>query len=228
MTIWTVSCLDDEERFGPCNRVCGSYTSRGKAIDECVDWMLERIGALPEVAWAFANDENHDGMEAFFEERKKTGRMVVRSGVSKKLRARLREALGADGCYNVYDGMNGFCFNVDENDVEGEVWSAVTWGEDCGDDDPEFTTPWPETFTTKEAAVRSFLSYALDLWKSHGHGHPDVLETMIRSDLDADGLCRVDLGDGSAVNYALYREDAANVKGWGDDTKREHGRRAAK
>ena len=36
MKIWTVSAIDNEDRYGPVMHICGSYTTRGVALDECV------------------------------------------------------------------------------------------------------------------------------------------------------------------------------------------------
>lgn len=43
----------------------------------------------------------------------------------------------------------------------------MTWGgSDC--EDPAFTTPWTDTFTSQKTAVKTFVDYARELFKSRG------------------------------------------------------------
>lgn len=211
MKIWTVTSTDDL-RTEPIDRcLTGSYTSRGKALDECVDYIMERIENRDDFAYSMAHDENHEDVAEFFSERRKDGVFVVKRGCARKLREYLRDELGCSSCYYVYDGNESWHFDVDENDVVGELWHTVTWGDsDC--EDPEFTTPWPEAFSSEETAVKTFVDYVRDLYKSHDMAFTENVEKYIRGCLKAYGKCQVDLSDGCAVSCVIYHDDAVNIK----------------
>lgn len=214
MTIYTVSSADDimSEPLGGC--VTGSYTTRGRALDECVKYIIERAGLRQDLAWALAHDENHPEAGRFFSERRKDGRTVVRKGCLGGLREFIRDELGGQGCYHVYDGADcTFHFDVDENDVEGTLWTLVTWGDsDC--EDPEFTRPFPEHFTSGDAAIRSAQEYLRDLLESRCDESASAGRELERLSgaLMRDGEARADLDDGTAVHWVLYSEGLSNVK----------------
>lgn len=210
MKVWTVVSQDDTDD-GSDHLVAGSYTSRGRAIDECVKYIFERLKLRGDLAYSMAHDENHPEAAKFFSRRRIYGITVVRKGCVRKLRDYIRDMLGQDGAYYVYDGTDSWHFDVDENDVEGELWHTVTWGDsDC--DDPEFTTPWPEAFTSEETAIKEFYRYAVDLKRSHGMPIWDEFRKFVYDSLRKDGKCQVDLGDGCCVSCVLYRDDAKNVR----------------
>lgn len=210
MTIWTVSAIDNEERYGIVQHICGSYATRGLALDECVKWIMGRFDSVPSLAYAMANDENHKFAEQFFRE-DNDGRTLIRRGMCVKFVEWLRDELGGQGCYCVYDGKNEYRFNVDENDVEGTVWQTVTWGDsDC--EDPDFTTPWPEMFTSEETAIETFIDYVKDLYRSHHMKWSDKFLRETRKSLKEDGKVQVDLNDGTSVSCVLYSGGAENVK----------------
>lgn len=212
MTIWTVSAIDNEEKYGIVQHICGSYATRGLALDECVKWMLDRFDSLPCLAYAMANDEWHHGflLDGLFGERK-DGKTVIERGCRHKLEEFLRDELGRQGVYRIYDGKNEYMFQVDENDVEGTIWQTVTWGDsDC--EDPDFTTPWPEMFTSEETAVETFIDYVKDLYKSHCMKWSDEFLRETRKSLKEDGKVQVDLNDGTSVSCVLYSGGAENVK----------------
>lgn len=214
MTIWTVTSTDDlwSEPLDRC--VTGSYTSRGRAIEECAKYIFERFGLRDDFACSMANDENHPEAKEFFSKRR-DGKYVIARGCIAKLMEFIKDELGGQGCYYVCDGQNSWHFDVDENDVEGDLWHTVTWGDsDC--EDPEFTTPWPEDFTSQETAVETFVGYVDDLVKSRSGGDFGLAEDVkrrIRKDLKHDGRCQYDLTDGCCVSCVLYHDDAKNVKG---------------
>ena len=212
MTIYTVTSTDDLE-MEPLDRcVAGSYTTRGQALDECVKYILERIGLRDDLAYSMAHDENHPEAAEFFSERRKDGRTVVRKGCLARLKAFLRDELGGQGCYYVYDGMSSWHFDVDENDVEGPLWTTVTWG-GSDTEDPEFTTPFPETFVSQEKAIENFYRYALDLRKQYCGGKvPDGFKQRVYDSLRNDGRCQVDLDDGCCVSCVLYSTPADGIR----------------
>ena len=210
MIVYTVVSCDDLARESPDRCVCGSYTTRGRAIDECVDYIMNRLGVRDDLAWSMANDENHPEAKRFFS-RRKDGITVVRCGCEGRLKKLFRDELDGQGCYYVHDGTNSWYFDVVENDVEGELWHTVTWGDsDC--EDPAFTTPWPETFTSEEAAVEDFIDYVKGLYRDNHMKWPDKLIQETRNSLKEDGRAQVDLHDGCCVSCVLYRDDTTNIK----------------
>lgn len=210
MTVYTVQSLDSPVR-GPVDHcVIGTYTTRGRALDECVEYIMDRLELRDDFAWSMAHDENHPETEELFSELK-DGATVVRRGCASKLKKLLRDELAGQGCYYVFDGNDSWHFDIDENGVEGELWHTVTWGNgDRGD--PEFTTPHPKTFTGRETAVKTFLDYVKDLCRScHMKWSVGFLRETRRS-LERDGKVLVDLNDGRCVNCVLYHDDAKNIK----------------
>lgn len=212
MTVYTVSSTDDIMSEPLSTFVAGSYTTRGKALDECVAYIMERMRNRWDLARSMLNDENHPEARKFLIEHK-DGTVGVRKGCVNKLKKFVRDELGGTGCYYIYDG--GDCswhFDVDENYVEGELWTTVTWGDsDC--EDPGFTTPWPETFTSKYEAIKVFVNYAKNLMAGQEMDIPDNFYAIVEQQLDEDGKCQVDLDDGSCINCVLYHSDAKNIKG---------------
>lgn len=211
MTIYTVTSTDDPEREPLSRCVAGSYTTREQALDECVKYIVERLDMRDDLAWSMAHDENHPEAAKLFSERRKDGRTVVRKGCQEKLSAFLRDELGGQGCYYVYDGSDSWHFDVDENGVEGQLWTTVTWGDsDC--EDPEFTTPFPETFASEDKAIENFYRYALDLKKGYGVEVSEGLRYWVYETLRKHGKCQVDLGDGCCVSCVLYSTPAGGVR----------------
>lgn len=211
MTIYTVTSTDDLE-CGPLDRlVTGSYTSRGRAIGECVDHMMERMKLRRDLVWSMAHDENHPDAAKFFTKRKWDGVTEVRKGSHGRLREFLKDELGGQGCYVVFDGANRWCFDVDENDVEGEMFVTVTWGL-TEREDPSFTLPKPGVFITEDTAILTFVNYVKGLMADHGMEIPDDLYAVVETQLHESGKCQVDLGDGCSVSCAMYSGDAKSVK----------------
>ena len=216
MTVYTVSSLDDHPKFGTEHCVIGSFTTRGRALDECVDYIMERLELRDDLAFAMANDENHpEAAEVFSGCSGRSDGWGVKRRKAKALRAFLRDELGGQGCYYACldSGMGwiAFHFDVDENDVEGELWHTVTWG-DSDTEDPEFTTPWPEAFTSEDKAIDSFYRYALDLKRDRELPVSEGFKSFVHESLRKDGRCQVDLGDGCCVSCVLYHDDAKNIK----------------
>lgn len=210
MTIYTVTSTDDlwSEPLDRC--VAGSYTSRGRAIEECARYVFERFGLRDDFACSMANDENHPEAKEFFS-RRRDGKYVVARGCIAKLMEFIKDELGGQGCYYVCDGQNSWHFDIDENDVEGELYHTVTWGDsDC--EDPEFTTPYPEAFTSEETAVQTFLDYVKDLFRGHHMKWSDEFVRTVKASLKDDGKVQVDLNDGCCVSCVLYHDDAKNIK----------------
>ena len=211
MTIYTVTSTDDLEREPMDRCLIGSYTSRGRAIDECVKYVMERLELRFDLAYSLAHDENHPKAAKFFSERRKDDATVIRKGCVGKLRRYLRGIIGCEGGYIAYDGTNSWHFDVDKNDLVGDAWTTVTWGDsDC--EDLGFTTPTPEVFSSEETAVKAFVDRVRDLCRNRGERFTSDMEKYIRAQLRAFNQVKVDLDDGCAVNCVLWHDDAKNVK----------------
>ena len=211
MKVYTVQSIDAPAMDPIDHCVIGTFTTRGRALDECVDYIMERVENSEDIAWSMAHDENHPEAKKFFSERRSNGITVVKRGCAGKLREFLRDELGGQSCYYVWDGESSWHFDIDENDVKGEMWHTVTWGDgDC--EDPEFTTPRPEDFTSQETAVETFVGYVKDLYRKNCMKWSDEFIRSVRKSLVEDGQVQVDLNDGCCVSCVLYRDDAKNVK----------------
>lgn len=172
---------------------------------------MDRLGLRNDLAWSMAHDENHPEAAEFFCEGRRDGAWKIRRGCARKLEAALRDELGDQDCYYVYDGRNSWHFDVDENDVEGALWHTVTWGDgDC--EDPEFTTPYPEAFTSEEKAIETFYRCALDLKRGQEMPVSEGFRSFVYDALRKRGKCQVDLADGCSVSCVLYHDDAKNIK----------------
>ena len=109
--IYTVSSLDVEsDGYNFC--VAGSYRTFDRAVEECVNYILERIDIRDDIMWSMANDENHEDADRFF----------AADGITVKdeagLREYLRSELAGQSCYYVWDGHDSYHFDIDENDLE--------------------------------------------------------------------------------------------------------------
>lgn len=212
MTIYTVISTDDLIREPLDHCVVGSYTSRGHALDKCVEYIVERLALRNDLAWAMAHDINHSEAKRFFSKRRTDDQIVVKRGCLEKLKRYLRDELGAAGAYYVYERYdNVWHFDIDENDVEGQLWTTVTWGDsDC--EDPEFTTPFPETFVSENDAIENFYRYALDLKQQYEIEVSEGFKTFVYDSLRKDGKCQVDLSDGCCVSCVLYSTPAEGIR----------------
>ena len=86
-----------------------------------------------------------------------------------------------------------------------------SWG-DSDTEDPEFTTPWPEMFTSEETAVKAFIDYVKDLYKAHCMKWSDALIRETEKALREEGNVQVDLNDGTSVSCVMYNGCTKNVK----------------
>lgn len=211
MKVWTVTSTDDLEGKPVCQMVAGSYMGREKALDACVDYVMKRMKLRRDLVWSMAHDENHPDAAKFFTKRKWDGVTEVRRGCHGWLRKFIKYELLLQDCYVVFDGASSWRFDIDGNDVEGEMFVTVTWGSsDC--EDLAFTTPKPEMFVTEDTAIQTFVKYVKGLMADHGMEIPGDLRAVVKTQLHEDGKCQVDLDDGCSVSCVLYRDDMKTVK----------------
>lgn len=210
MKIWTVYSIDDKDYDPIDSCVLGSYTSRKRAIEECVDYIIGRLQVRDDLAFSMAHDENHlDAGKMFSEDRH--GSAKIRRGCLTRLREYLAKEIDEQCGYFVCDGSDTWEFHVEGSEVSGEMWHTVTWGDsDC--EDPDFTTPYPEDFTSEESAVQTFMDYVKDLYHGHHMKWSDRLIRWIKDELRLNGKVQVDLNDGCCVSCVLYHSDAKNIK----------------
>lgn len=204
MTVYTVSSADDLMSEPLSRLVAGTYTTRGRALDECAAYIMERIACRQDFARSMLNDVIHPEARKCLVEHK-DGTVGVRKGCLGKLKKFVRDAIGGTGCYYVYDGGGRvWRFDVDENDLCGDAWSLVTWGT-SDVEDPDFTTPFPELFTDEDKAVANAVKYAKDLMDSHGYTawERDSLAKLVEEELKENGQTSLDLDDGTAVHWVL-------------------------
>ena len=73
-------------------------------------------------------------------------------------------------------------------------------------EEPEFTRPFPELFTSDEDALKNAEKYAKDLMDSRGFKAEDrdFIAKCAMGELKGNGEARVDLDDGTAVHWVLY------------------------
>ena len=112
--IYTVSSLDVEsDGYNFC--VAGSYRTAERAVEECVNYILDRLDIRDDIMWSMANDENHPEAARFFDESSADG-IIVKDEAG--LREYLRDELELQRCYYCYDGVSDYRFDIDENDLE--------------------------------------------------------------------------------------------------------------
>ena len=111
--IYTVSSQDDCDRSWE-HLVIGSYRTMARALDECVDYIMERINIRDDIARAVANDENHPTAGGFMEETDEGWAVIDPIA----LRDYIRDELGGERCYYVLCGNDSYHFDIDENDIE--------------------------------------------------------------------------------------------------------------
>ena len=115
MTIYTVSYTHESETVPLTHCVVGSYMTRGEALDACVDYIMKQIEDSEELASSVAFDENHPSVCSWMWETKEG--WTVDDPVA--LRNDIRDELGGQGGYYIYDGTDTWHFDVDENDLFG-------------------------------------------------------------------------------------------------------------
>lgn len=180
-TVYTVSSIDDKRDDPMAFNVIGSYVSRGDAIRECANYILERMELRQDIRAAVYLDENHkdlkkklsENFELEWVERVLTyddnefswDEDVGRKDLRKFLFDYMVDELGGQSCYYIYselgdEGPCKFNFDVTENDVEGrqDAWSCITSG-DSDDHDEEFEQPFPEVFLSEKEAVKCAIDY---------------------------------------------------------------------
>lgn len=190
LTVYTVSSIDNKEDDPMESNTIGSYASRGRALRECADYILERMELRPDIRAAVYLDENNKLSDALAKEFE--GEWVERAllgddndfswdenesyqDLKKFLFDYFVDELGGQSCYYVDavlkdDGHCIFNFDVTENDVEGtmDAWTCVTSGSSDNEDE-QFEQAFPEVFLSEKDAVNCALEYL----RNHLNGADD-------------------------------------------------------
>lgn len=114
--IYTVSSLDDEHSCGISRCVAGSYRTFDHAVAACIDYIVERLEMCKDIAYSFGGDENHEEATKFFCVQENGYGATISDEAG--LREYLRNALELESCYYVWDGLDAYKFDIDENVLE--------------------------------------------------------------------------------------------------------------
>jgi hypothetical protein len=134
-TIYTVSSIDETPDYPIDFDVVGSYTSRGDAIRECANYILERIQVRPDIRHTLLFDESHPDLRDALKRQfhmEWVERVLSYSGADfsweenesyqdlrKFLFNYFVDEIGGWSCYSMNCmGYGTFRFDVTENDVE--------------------------------------------------------------------------------------------------------------
>lgn len=172
LTVYTVSSIDKMSDDPLDFDVIGSFASRGVAIRECADYILERIQLRPDIRYAVLSDEEHSDLRDSLKKQfnmEWVERVLSYSDADfsweenesyqdlrKFLFDYFVDEIGGGSCYIMYCPTYGtFRFDVTENDVEGvqDAWTCITSGDNDGHDE-QFEQPFPEVFLSEKEAVK--------------------------------------------------------------------------
>lgn len=162
LTTYVVTSVDDSEDNGSDRLVVGVYTKRGKALDEAVKYIMQRLEVRDDLAHCMADDDNHPEAAKFFVEDPESGYDVVNKAVEKEFKAYLRDMLGGECCYIAVNGHDMFRFDIDEVGVEGDVRLHTVVCMVVGTDD---NTPEPRTFLEEREMYSHIREEISDYWR---------------------------------------------------------------
>ena len=216
-TIYTVSSIDDTVDDPMDFDVIGSYVSRGAAIRECANYILDRMQWRPDIRDAVLYDENHrnllDALKEQFNmewvERVLSYPDTDFSWEENESYQDLRQFLfdyfvdeiGGQACYIIYSSTYGtFRFDVTENDVEGvgDAWTCITSGKSDNDDE-EFEQPFPEVFLSHAEALKCALDDLAGYLDGTGPRHIQTILKDARLELTRHGNFSYELDGCGAV-----------------------------
>lgn len=200
MKIYTVS---HAEQSPLDHKVDAAFPTRKAAVTWALRLMLERLDRC---------DAFRSALVMVPEIRMKTGgdpRNLRRDSVLEWIQSMLDSV----GRIDVKDNSTGrrFSYSVTETNLTGPVWVTVTKG-DGDTEDSEFTTPWPDMYASKAAAVADAAGYVSDMREASGMSklYGDEL-SYFKTTLSSKGGYTADLSDGRSVSVVLYETDFKNV-----------------
>lgn len=201
MKIYTVS---HAEQSPLDHKVDAAFPTRKAAVAWALRIMLERLDRC---------DAFRGALAMVPEIRMRTGadpRNLRRGSVLEWIQSMLDSV----GRIDVKDSSTGrrFSYSVTETDLKGPMWVTVTKG-DGDTEDPEFTTPWPDMYASKAAAVADAAGYVSDMREAGGMPklEGDAL-SYFKTALSREGGYTADLPDGRSVSVVLYETDFGNVR----------------
>jgi len=164
-SVYVVTSIDDCDD-GSDSLVAGAYASRGRALDEAVQYIMERLGMRADIRRCMMNDENHPEARKFFRE-DDLGYAFVRKNTERRFRRFLRDEIGGQGCYIAVSGNDMFRFDLDEVGLEGPVTLHTVVEVVTGTDD---NAPEPCTFSSNAAAYDYIRREISDYWRDLHEG----------------------------------------------------------
>ena len=193
MDIYTVTSRDELDMEPSEQCVAGSWLSRGDALRECAEYVMERARIRPgDIGHMLRHDELHPDFP-----KRGRGRQM----------AYILDELGQQGCYHVYcEGYGSVRFDVDENGVSGDLWTLVTWG------GGGFKDPFPETFTSVDSALEAAKGRLAELMGGSSPGKVANAKKRIVKGLVESGRAGFWLDDGDTVHWSLRRFGACEVR----------------
>jgi len=225
LTVYTVSYGTSYLSSGTTHTVTGSYFSRGDAIRECADLILDKLEVFPQMRTSFLEGKNNFAKEALesssAEEKDIAGffknNLVVGLDMPRKVRSALRpyliEVLGENSCYvmkrfssSQKDELSEIRFDIDENDVECksgmELWTCVTSGVDHEEHDPEWEQAYPEVFLSEGDAVDCAMK---DIWAClDGNDKASAIMQEAADKLESDGFFEYELDDSKTRRWDVW------------------------
>lgn len=113
--IYTITYFDETpdgiERF-----TVGSYRTFDRAVEECIDYIFDRLDDYKAMCYSFYYDDNHADAKKFMGDNKDGYKTVTdEAGLREYIRAELYD----QQCYHVDDARSWwYFFDIDENDIE--------------------------------------------------------------------------------------------------------------
>jgi len=137
IVIYTVMSLDTVQDEPVDPTVTGSWTDREEAINQCVDYIVERCYLRPDIRYALMHDENHPDMLEVVSAKSGAGKDLLKKSFAynlndgwempSKVEEAVKEYLASHlGIYMGYQidtdidsdiGSNGFMFVVSKNSL---------------------------------------------------------------------------------------------------------------
>lgn len=179
-------------------RVIGTYASRGKALDACVEDVINCIESYPDTALTVSTDKNHPGAHSFFTSNDE-GYTILDQKKKNSLKACLRDEMGSYGNYCISSGGDKLNFTVEESTLSGlmplAVLSVVTRTLN-GDREPYYAGQ-PKAYWNREDLIKwtkDYLTRTRKLCRCDSPSDENI--DNIISQLNSTGSVEVQIGNG--------------------------------
>ena len=170
LTVYTASATVNEPDRPLSHLILGSYLSRGDAIRECADYVIQQMELRGQLRSVASEDDrivkvlkeagmSEDDIESLLVDNKVCG-WEVQLKLRRAMRSIIVDIIGSDSCFILKSacGQYEFRFDVDENDVVGkgglQLWTCIRSGRDYEEHDSEFENAFPEVFLSEAGAMK--------------------------------------------------------------------------